>query len=517
MQKKAQTAPIEVTEIDFNPDLFNNIYWHLRDAFMNILIRFIWVYGGSSASKTYSVVQLIITSMMENENENTMVLRKYAVDIKDTIYSDFVSIIKLWELEDYFLIQQNYIRCLPTGSYIRFRGLDDSEKIKGLSNFKRVVLEEVSQFDQDDLKQVRKRLRGKVGQQIIGIFNPISEQHWIKTEIFDKETLIEKETDIAGMWVNEKGNLLVLKTNYLDNKYIVGPNFVDQHAIDDFEHDKLHDANYYRVYGLGDWGKLRTGGEFWKDFDPNRDCIDARWIEDAPLHISWDENVNPFITCLVWQLFSPALLNRIEEGQRQPNYQRWGLNPWDKLNYLAMQIDEICLPDPRNRTRDACAEFAKRFPVGRCKGLYVYGDRTSIKEDTKLEKGENFFTQILGYLRDYKPTLRMQSVNPSVKQSKDFINDCYTGRGKVQIWIGANCKKSKYDYEYALEDSDGTLKKTKVINKTTKVSFEEFGHPSDAKRYILTVAFAEQFQLYLRNGRNTKPMVGGNVSKNAAY
>ena len=36
--------------------------------------------------------------------------------------------------------------------------------------------------------------------------------------------------------------------------------------IEDFERDKTEDYNYYRIYALGEWGKLRTGGEFWKNY-----------------------------------------------------------------------------------------------------------------------------------------------------------------------------------------------------------------------------------------------------------
>ena len=132
-------------KISFNPDLFNDIYWHLKEDLKNPLIRYIFLYGGSSASKTYTYVQSDITALLEFENENVMVLRKYGVDIKDSIYSDYVKIISDWGLQEYFKCQINYIQCTLTGSYIRFRGLDDSEKIKGLANFKRVVLEEISQ------------------------------------------------------------------------------------------------------------------------------------------------------------------------------------------------------------------------------------------------------------------------------------------------------------------------------------------------------------------------------------
>lgn len=507
----ATKTKIRTLKIDFNPDLFNNVYWHLRQAFNNVLIRFIWLYGGSSASKTYSLVQLQIVEMLESPTANALVLRKFHVDIKDSIYADFKGIITDWGLTQYFIIQQDYIRCKVTGAYVRFRGLDDSEKIKGITRFKRVILEEISQFDEVDLKQIRKRLRGMAGQQIIGIFNPISEDHWIKKNIFDLEQLVERGTDIycpeahhnipvSGMWVNESGNLVILKTNYLDNVYIVGRwengvqtgGFVDQHVIDDFEKDKLTDFNYYQIYGLGEWGKLRVGGEFWKDFNSNIHTGKTQWDEALPLHITWDENVNPYLTCLIWQIIP------------------------QKIGKKAIQIDEICLEDPRNRVQHVCNEFVNRYPSGRVKGLFLYGDRTSIKEDTKLEKGENFFTKIIQHLKIYSPNLRIQNVNPSVVQSGGFVNQVYAGNiDSLSIEINEKCKKSRYDYQYALEDSDGTLKKTKKTNPITKVGYEEFGHPSDAKRYFMTVAFATEYEAYLRGGKKVEIRIGKNVSKNS--
>lgn len=481
--KKVKPKDVRILDFDFDPDLFNNVYWHLLKAFNNTLIRFLWVYGGSSASKTYSVVQLLIVKMLESPDENTLVLRKFAVDIKDSIYSDFTSILDDWGIRHHFIIQQNYIQCKLTGSYVRFRGLDDSEKIKGISRFKRVVLEEISQFDPTDLKQIRKRLRGKIGQQIIGIFNPISEEHWIKKDIFDKEILTDIETDISGYQVNEKGNLVIMKTNYLDNAFIVGRfevnaagelvrtgGFVDQHTIDDFENDRVNDFEYYRIYALGEWGKIRTGGEFWKKFVYANHVNKIDWDKDLPLWLSWDENVNPYLTCTIWQIRGKHI----------------------------QQIDEICLEDPRNRVKDVCAEIIKRYPVHQVAGMKVGGDRTSIKEDVKLEKGENFFTKILEYLKDYKPVLNIQSKNPSVVQSGGFINEIYEGASKSGITIGIHerCKKSIFDYQYALEDSDGTIKKTRKKNKVTGVTYEEFGHCSDVKRYIVTRAFEADYSAY---------------------
>ena len=473
--------------LNLSRKLFNPVYWHLERALNDETLRYIWLFGGSSGSKTYSFCQNIVKRMCETKDDNSLFMRKYGSDIEDSIYADVKSIISKWKLSDYFIIQKNYIECIATGTYISFRGLDDPEKVKGVSQYRRIVLEEVSQFTEADLKQVRKRLRGKTGQQIIGIFNPISEDHWLKKTIFDKEGFTELPNDISGMWKNAAGNALALRSNYINNHFIVGPQFIDKHVIDDFERDKVEDYNYYLIYALGEWGKLRTGGEFWKNFkyDLHVDAT-ATWDESLPIHLTWDDNVNPFLTCLVWQGRGGDL----------------------------KQIDEICLEDPRNRVYDTCKEFMMRYPLDRVQGLFIYGDRTAMKEDTKLAKGENFYTKVLEYLAAYKPRLRMQTANPSVVMSAGFVNEIYAGRIEgASITINPRCTKSINDYQYALEDSDGTLKKVKKTHPVTKVSYEEYGHPSDAKRYLVVYYHREAYLNYLKGGKRTKIMTGG-PSKN---
>jgi phage terminase large subunit len=129
----------EKPKIKINPKRFNNLYYLIKKAFKDYSKRFIWIYGGSSSSKTFSVVQRQILEMLSESGQNALILRKYATDIKDSIFSDFVRIINEWGISDLFIVQQNLIICNATGSYVRFRGLDDSEKVKGISNFIRVT------------------------------------------------------------------------------------------------------------------------------------------------------------------------------------------------------------------------------------------------------------------------------------------------------------------------------------------------------------------------------------------
>ena len=159
---------------------------------------------------------------------------------------------------------------------IRFKGLDNSEKLKGISKFTKVVLDEIPEFKHADFKQVRKRLRGLKNQQIICIWNPIDENIWIKKKVIDLDPWYDLPTEIEGIpqsklsensfvKINKSGNTVMIKTTYLDNYWVVGHEkggFYDKHTIADFEHDKIHDLNNYKIYALGEYGVSTEGLAF---------------------------------------------------------------------------------------------------------------------------------------------------------------------------------------------------------------------------------------------------------------
>lgn len=468
------TTTESIDSIEFDEALFNKLYFELDEAYLNELIRFIFIFGGSSSSKTFTVVQRTIMYMLEGERNNTLIFRKYSTDIEGSIFQDFKNIIEEWGLNEYFKIQKHYIRCLLTGSYTRFKGLDDSEKIKGVAGIKKIILEELSQFELIDFKQVKKRLRGAVNQQIIGIFNPVSEMSFIKVDIFDKEEWQDVATELQSKQINASGDMLAIRTCYLDNIYIVGDGkgggFIDKHVIADFERDRINDINYYNIYALGLWGKLRTGGEFLKQFKSEKHVSQYTYNPDLPLHISFDENVLPYLTCNVFQ-YADGLLR---------------------------QIDEIMLADPLNTLKDTCEEFMKRYGDNP-HGVFVYGDATSKKADTKIVKGQNFYLLIKGYLSKLKPTFRVPKANPSVLMSRNFTNDILAGNVEgLRLGFDASCRNSINDYQYCTEDEDGKVNKKLVRNKETGQSYQEYGHACDTLRYIVTAMFVDKYKKYQR-------------------
>jgi len=475
-------------KINFHPTRFNPLYFELKEALANPSLRFIKIYGGSSAAKTYTISQALIIECISGKN--TIVFRKTGSDIQDTVYSDFKDILEKWGYieKGFFTCYKNIVKCNLNGSYIRFRGLDEDSKIKGLSKFTYVYMNEFDQFEITDFKQARKRLRGRPGQKIIADWNPIDEDHWIKTQTLDTELWLDQEkitTTVSGhevklhysseKQVNEKGNILLIKTTYLDNYWVIGSpdnsyGYKDQHTLDDFERDKREDTNYYNIYALGNWGKVSIGGEFYKAFDQIAQTKNYNYNPALPLHISFDENVNPYLTLLIWQA----------EGKN------------------IRCINEICLKHPNNTLNHTLTEFTRQYPENKA-GLYVYGDRTSLKADTKLEKGQNFFTLIIDRLKEYNPIQRLPSANPPVKMRGNFINDIFRKRvPEIEIYFHEDCKETIRDFKYVKEASDGTKLKEKKKHPITKVPYEMYTHCSDASDYFVCEYFKREFTDYQR-------------------
>ncbi|AUC15421.1 hypothetical protein BTO06_09840 [Tenacibaculum sp. SZ-18] len=498
-------------KLKFNWKLFNPNFHHLEKELTNIYRRFIWCYGGSSSAKSYSVAQAILIIGCLIENSDTLVFRKVSATIDETIYKDFKNIIYDLKLDRFFNCQAKKIKCV-NGSQIVFKGLDDPEKIKGISSFKRVVLEEVSEFDYADFKQIRKRLRGIEGQQIVCMFNPINKEHWIKKKVFDMEeqnqlskslvdhngvlrlNVEEKYTHVSEKWEGGKikvngeeypPNFVVIKSTYLNNFWVVGSpcksfGFIDIQTIADFDHDKKTDYNFYSIYALGNWGKLNKGGEFYKKFKAEKHVTDRIPYEsNKPLHISFDENLHPYLSLSI--------------------YQASGLRSW--------KIDEICLEHPNNSLAHVLKEFKRKYPPNREK-VFLYGDRTSLKGDSKLKQGENFFTLIEDSLKSdgYTITRRLPSKNPSVSSRGNFINEIFEENiFGIEYLISDNCTKTIEDYESVKEAPDGTKLKQRTKDPVTKITYEKYGHLTDTDDYFICEYYKLEYNKYL--GKRKKHIV----------
>lgn len=488
-------------------ELFSpNAFWLWRYT-LDKSVRFIVLYGGSSSGKSFSVAQFFAI-LAFYEGCNMLVMRKVGASIEKTIYADFRAAINgIDGLAECCRFKQNSI-VFNDGGKIDFSGLDDPEKIKGISQYKRVFLDELSEYDETDFKQIRLRLRGQEGQQIVAAFNPISEEHWIKKKWFDRETwqdipmalTIGNETlpqelcavksvrmnsekmilnPNTGEYDRHAPDTIVIQSTYLNNFWVVGSpdgkyGYYDQQAIATFENDRINDPDYYQVYALGEWGHIRTGAEFFPSFSHGVVCGRFKYNPELPIHISMDSNVLPYVTATFFQKeYKPDDVQQVT------------------------QIDELPIESPNNSARKAAKVIAGRLrEYGYSDKVYLHGDASGKAANTIDEQNRSFFDLVIDELEHegFEVEDCIGNKNPSVATTGEFINAVWDGRVPgVAIRIDNDCTTSIDDYQAVQKDENGAIAKQKVTNPVTKQKYEAHGHVADTLRYICADLLRAQY------------------------
>lgn len=471
-------------EIEFDYKLFNPLYWHIDEAFKDPNIRNILVYGGSSASKTYSISQNLIYNSLA-ENNSTIVFRKESTSIDDSVYADFKHFAtEINQDSNLFRILEKKI-ITPTGKF-RFRGLDEPDKIKGITKYNKVYMNELSSFDIEDWNEIQRRMRGRPHLQIVADWNPISDQHWIKKELIDKDEWIDlpKEikcnklsvlSDKATKKINKAGDTILIKVTYRDNYWVVGSpcgtyGFYDKHTVSNFEKMKKNNPEDYRVYGEGEWGRIRTGGEFFNAFDRSKSVKKTVFNPKNAIHVSVDNNVLPYISVHFSQY-------DIDTGELQ-------------------QVHEICAKDPFNTVSKA-GELARLWLEKSEYNdvVYLYGDASTKSSNTIDDEKRSFLDKFIEQLEvGYIVEDRVPKSNPSVSMSGEFINAIWLGAiDGISLSINETCTESINDYENVKKDVNGGILKVRVKDKVTKQTYEEYGHLSDCLRYITVSIFEKEY------------------------
>lgn len=442
--------------------------------------RYLVLWGGRGSSKSTFTAQKLIYRCLVDPYFRFLLIRKVAENVKDSQWQTIKDEVYRMGLQSLFTFTTSPLEINCTnGNKFLCRGLDKPEKIKSVKDPSGAWYEEGNQMTEEDFITVTTSIRSSQAPylQEIFSFNPEYDgadytDFWIHKYFFGSRPETERSFRDKVKLTLPNGdkleyNYTVHHSTYEDNRFI-GPE-----AIATYEALKATNYYYYQVFCLGIWGRKVTGGEFYKCFDQSKHIGATTYAPADALHISFDENVNPYITLTIYQI---------------------------KGNHVK-QIDEICLETPRNTLRDLCNEFQRKYQ-SHTAGLFVYGDATSRKADVKLEKGYDFYKLIRNYLESYKPLFRVPKSNPAVVMRGNFINTALEGFEGIKITIGDNCKNSIADFTNVKEAPDGTKAKLKVRDSETKVSYEQFGHCSDTFDYLLCEAFKNLFTLY-QNGRQS--------------
>lgn len=200
--------------------------------------RFIVCKGGGGSGKSVGIAQILVYRMIAEKGHKMLIIRKVDNTLRDSCFSLIKEIINQYGCESLFKINKSdmTIENIYNGNIMIFKGLQDPERIKSINGITDIWIEEATELEVSDYRQLNIRLRtkSKYPLQMFITFNPVSITHWLKAEFFDIK----------------KDNALTIETNYKDNRFLI------EEARQVLESFKDTDPYYYEVYALGQWGVL---------------------------------------------------------------------------------------------------------------------------------------------------------------------------------------------------------------------------------------------------------------------
>jgi len=443
-------------QIEFLEAIFSNNY------------NFI-MYGGSiRGGKTFAGIGALLLLSKMYPNSKWCIVRDTLQTLKRTTIPSFNKICPQSFIKSYN--QDTQTVHLTNGSQIIFMGenfADDKElnRFKGLE-VNGFLLEEINELQQKTFYKCIERAGSQIIDKqpkpiILATCNPSN--NWVKELIYNKWKL----NDLPNNW-------LYIPSKITDNPFVPESYLESLKTLTTYE---------YQVFVEGNWElQERTGSEFYKYFNLDKHVKRLEYNPELPLHISWDENVNPYLPCGIFQVQGTEI----------------------------RMIDEILGINPRNTVHDVCNEFKYRYNDHKS-GLFIYGDATSQKEDVKQQKGYNFFRLIENELIKYQPTLRVARSNPSVVMRANFINKILDKNlYDLNLLISDNCKTAISDFTNTKEAADGTKDKAKERDGKTGISYQKYGHLSDLTDYLICEAFSDEYSRF----QHGDIIVGRSIGRN---
>lgn len=168
-------------------------------------------YGGRGSGKTHFVISKLLIKGM-SEKRVILLMRKTATSLKYSVWKELKDAVERFHLTPYFdfHVTDYSATCKLNGTVFKCLGLDEAEKIKGFSNISDVLLEEATEFREEDFELIDGTVRSlgyKLPLQIYCCFNPISKANWVYKRFGFADGATPPQT-------------FILKTTYLDNPFL---------------------------------------------------------------------------------------------------------------------------------------------------------------------------------------------------------------------------------------------------------------------------------------------------------
>ena len=456
-------------DINFTPSAKQYTAWQVLEDATTEEVCF---GGAAGGGKSYLGASWKLYRRLRYPGSRGITGRTVLKDIKESTLITYMKVLGQWGLkagQDYTYNAQDFRLDFPNGSREVFRDLgwspsDPDYQRLGSSEFTDAWIEEagdgVPEKAADILKSRIRWLLPEFGlvPKLLITCNP--GYNWVRTKYFfdedDNPVQLKPEQRVIKALVSDNPDKAFVK---LYKKSLEG-------LSNDYDRQRLLE---------GDWNAVeRTGGEHYPSFDTQLHTGDYAGSYDAgvALHLTFDFNTSPYVTGLAWQV----------RGKE------------------CTQVAEVTLGSPLNNTL-ACAQgLVRRFPAHAAE-VFVYGDPAGRAADTRSEKGQNDFTILLGVFQKagWQCTQRVAASAPSVSMRGLWIDKILGERvGGIGLRFDKACRNTIQDYQKVKKAADGTKQKKRVTDPKTGVSYEQYGHCTDAADYMLCQLFSEDYQRFQR-------------------
>lgn len=451
----------------------------LADKFiplMNDKSRVMIAWGGRQSGKSYSISLKVVYLMLTSKFFRGVLVRNTYESISNSSYRAIQDCIYKLGFEELFTFKQQPLRIeCKNGNSLLAKGVDGNpQALKSVSNLSFCWIEEdiIAEEAWLSINLSMRTLQADYLQTIVTINPQIEgqnfEENWFYKRYFEQHQGEYTFRDISPIKVgtNKDGTDKIVDleyychhSNYLDNLINLNPI-----AVAELLHKKETNPEEYIRSALGEWCNQTTTGLFYKKFNRAKHVSEtAVYDKELPLHISYDFNVAPFCSGVVFQISGNAITI----------------------------IDEIATVSPNNTATGVSREFARRF-LHHQNSVFIYGDPSGKSRSSIDVEEYNHYVAIAQTLEMFNPQLRLLDKHPPVAKRGEFINEIFDkGYDGITITVNPNCKHLNNDLSFQKEKADGSKNKERITRKGE--SYERLGHMSDALDYALCKAFEDSF------------------------
>lgn len=211
----------------------------IKEHFFNVLqdwnFDILLMIGGYGSGKSFTGF-LKTALLATQEKRKILVVRKVYSTLKDSCYEDLKEVFDtLGVRKKWKLIKSPYeAENIKNGSKIIFKGMDDWRKLKSIKNIDYILIEEADELSIEDIKELRKRLRGlNIKKHLVLMCNPVSRLSSIykmfftdegfnfdEEELYRKRELVKVDTITLEDGTKEKFVIKVHHSTYKDNPFL---------------------------------------------------------------------------------------------------------------------------------------------------------------------------------------------------------------------------------------------------------------------------------------------------------